>query len=570
MSSTPLLIRASALAMVVLSASPALAAPILATLAIPGEPAFVAIAKDILDVRFAIDPSIAANAGLFDDAARVPSFDSARVAALLSRIDRDLAALRTMPWRSWDVDRQIDWRWMYAAAEDARMQLAEERLYLHRACSWLEPLGNTYIALLTYAPERTDVLRQVTRGIPAMVEEMRRVVVSPTARDVTAAAGVATGILTSLDAEPPGTERDAARAALSAYAEELKGMQGLPEFTVIGATRYEEQLRRALVLPWSPRQLLAVAQRELNEVDAAMAELRPRVTPTSPPAPTPEQSALANDLDQKKLLGLYDEIARADRAFLDASDLLTVPAAVGPIYTRPTPEAMIPLGGDGGSMNPPPPFGDSNVGWWNVEHFKSDWTPEQRVQKVVVAQDNQRTGMGTYAVHEGVPGHHLQLSIARLNPNPLRSILQDNGLVEGWAMYAEEIFWRAGGLGDSPDAEYRKLGSWRFRVRRVFYDVNVECGDWTLQDGADFKDEARHGAGGVDDDILRAINWPSQLICYFAGKTQILELRDAYRAKLGPAYTDRKFNDALLAEGSIPVALIRAKLLGEPVPGVEP
>jgi uncharacterized protein (DUF885 family) len=403
-----------------------------------------------------------------------------------------------------------------------------------------------------------------------MVEEMRRVVVSPTARDVTTAAEVATGILTSLDAEPPGPERDAARAALSAYAEELKGMKGLPEFMVIGATRYEERLRRALILPWSPRQLLAVAQRELNEVDAAMAQLRPRVPSTSPFAATPEQVALAQELDQKKLLGLYDEIARADRAFLDASDLLTVPVAVGPIYTRPTPEAMIPLGGDGGSMNPPPPFGESNVGWWNVEHFKSDWTPEQRVEKVVIAQDYPRTGMGTYAVHEGVPGHHLQLSIARLNPNPLRSILQDNGLVEGWAMYAEEIFWRAGGLGDSPEAEYRKLGSWRFRIRRVFYDVNVECGDWSLQDGADFKDEAQRGKGTVDDDNERAINWPSQLICYFAGKTQILELRDAYRAKLGPAYTERKFNDALLAEGSIPVALIRAKLLGEPVPGVEP
>ena len=47
---------------------------------------------------------------------------------------------------------------------------------------------------------------------------------------------------------------------------------------------------------------------------------------------------------------------------------------------------------------------------------------------------------------------------------------------------------------------------------------------------------------------------------------QILELKDAYRKKLGPEYTDRKFHDALLAEGSLPLALIRAKLLGEPVP----
>ena len=540
------------------------AAPTLETLAIPGEAGFVAVAKDVLDARFALDPSIAAGGGLFEDAARAPSFDPRNVAALVARLDADMAALRAMPWRSWSVDRQIDWRWIYANAEDARLQLAEEKLYLHRPASWLEPVANTYIALLTYAPQRADIRERLTRAIPGMVAEMRRVAVSPTARDVKIAEGVAAGILSTLEGETPGAERDAAAAALSAYIEELKAKTDLPEFSVIGAARYEERLRRVLLLPWSPRQLLSLAQRELAETDAAMAELRPRLS--AAPTPTPEQLALAKDLDQEKLLGLYDEIPRADREFLDRSDLLMVPAGVGPIRARPTPEAMIPLTGDGGSMNPPPPIGDSNVGWWNVEHFKSDWTIEKRAERVVIAQEQRRTGMGPYAVHEGVPGHHLQLSIARLNPDPLRSLLQDNPLVEGWAMYAEEIFWRAGGLGDSPDAEYKTLASWRGRIRRVFYDVHVECGDWTLQEAGDFRSQARRGKGSVDEDILRAINWPAQLIGYFAGKMQILELKAAYREKLGDGYTERKFHDALLAEGSIPLALIRAKLLGEPIP----
>ncbi len=539
-------------------------APTLQTLAIPGETQFVIVAKDILDARFALDPSIAAGAGLFEDAGRAPSFDPSTVAALVARLDGDMAALRAMPWRGWSVDRQIDWRWVYAIAEDARLQLTEEKLYLHRPASWLEPLANTYIALLTYAPERVDIRERLTRAIPAMVAEMRRVAVSPTARDIKIADGVASGILSTLEAEAPGVERDAAATALSAYIEEMKAKTDLPEFSVIGAARYEERLRRVLLLPWSPRQLLSLAQRELAETDAALAELRPRIPPA--PAPTPAQLELAKKLNQERLLELYDEITRGDREFLDKSDLLTVPAGVGPIRTRPTPEAMIPLTGDGGSMNPPPPIGDSNVGFWNVEHFRDDWTLEKRAAKIVNLQEQRRTFMGPYAVHEGVPGHHLQLSIARLNPNPLRSLFQDNAFVEGWAMYAEEIFWRAGGLGDSPEAEYKMLGSWRGRIRRVFYDVHVECGDWTLQEAADFKNQARRGKGSVDEDILRAINWPTQLISYFAGKVQILELKAAYREKLGAEYSDREFHDALLAEGSIPMALIRAKLLGEPVP----
>jgi uncharacterized protein (DUF885 family) len=110
------------------------------------------------------------------------------------------------------------------------------------------------------------------------------------------------------------------------------------------------------------------------------------------------------------------------------------------------------------------------------------------------------------------------------------------------------------------------LESWRFRIRRVTYDVNVESGIWTLQRAADWKDAAAPGAGKIDPELQRTINYPAQLICYFAGKEQILALKAAVKAKLGAAYTEKKFNDDLLALGSIPYVFARAKLLGEPVP----
>lgn len=552
-------------ALLVLLALPASAeAPRLATIVIPGSPAFVNVARDVLDARIALDPNVASGSGLFDDAVRVPSFSPESVQAMTERLDKDLAALEKMPWRSWDVDRQVDWRWVYANAEDVRRQVAVERLYRRRPAAWLEPLAENLISLVTYAPERADLRARIEAMIPAMVAEMRRVASDVTVRDAKTADGVAQGVLTLLKSEPPSPQRDAAQSALTAYLVELKALPATaPDFAVIGADAYAWRLRHVGLSPWKPRQLMALAQRELAEVDAALAAIS-----TSPaPAPTPEQTALAKDLDQRKLLGLYDAIAEADRAFLNSSSLLTVPPGVGPIHARPTPDAMIPLTGDGGSMNPPPPFGASDVGWWNVEHFKADWSEAKRLEMVLEAANQKTTGMGPYAVHEGVPGHHLQLSIARLNANPLRSVLWDNALVEGWALYAEDVFWRAGGLGPSPDAQRHTLESWRFRIRRALYDVNVESGDWTLQDAADFKHRTLRGAGTVDEDILRTINWPAQLIGYFSGKMQILALRDAYKKKLGPTYTDKAFHDALLAEGSVPLALIRAKLLGEPVPG---
>lgn len=548
-------------------ASPASAAVTLKTLNFPGDPAFVKVAKDVVAARIELDPSVASGDGLFDDAAKAPSFAPKAVAAIVKRLDADLAALKAMPRKNWSVDRQIDWRWIAANAEDMRRVLTVEKPFAHRPGQWLEPLSGDLINLVTYAPERADLRAALVKQIPGMVAEMRRVAVNPTARDVKIADGIAEGIFALLKTEPAGPERDAAASALSGYLTDLKALKDLPEFAVIGRENYAWRLKRASLLPWTPQQLLAVAHKELTQVDAELAELKPALG--KPVEATSAQKKLAKELTQEKLLALYDDVARDDRAFLDKSELMTIPAAVGPVRARPTPDAMIPLTGDGGSMNPPPTIGESNVSWWNVEHFKPEWTEEKRLEMVMSAQNQKTTGMGPYAAHEGVPGHHLQLSLARLNGNPIRTLLYDNAMVEGWALYAERILWEAGGLGPTPEARANTLQSWRFRVRRVFYDVQVESGDWTLQEAGDFKSQALRGKGSVDEDVLRTINWPAQLIGYFSGKMQILAIKDAYKAKLGAAYSERKFHDALLAEGSIPLALIRAKMLGEPVPGLE-
>ena len=118
-------------------------------------------------------------------------------------------------------------------------------------------------------------------------------------------------------------------------------------------------------------------------------------------------------------------------------------------------------------------------------------------------------------------------------------------------------------MGETTDAEWYMLRSYRGRIRRIFYDVNAEMERWTLQEAAEW----RAGQEGVevDRDVLRAIQWPTQLIGYYAGKRQILDLREEVRAQQGEAYSERAFHDALLAEGLIPLSLVREKLLGSPV-----
>ena len=534
----------------------------LPSIAIPGDTRFVAIARDVLRVQTAVMPDFASQSGLFDDGLEPPSFKPERVAALGARLRSAMAGLRALPWRSWDVDRQIDVRWVYANAARLERELDVERLYLHRPSAWLEPVASSFIHIVTYAPQRRDALDTLTARMPAMVAEMRTLC-RPTAVDAKIAIGVLDGIVAGLKASPPAGA-DAALAALAGYRAELLALKDAEPFRVIGADNYAWRLRHATLLPWTPLALRQLAEQRLAEVDAEIARLTPTLPAEVPLSPELEQ--VAATLNQASLLRLYDRIQEEYRSFIEQKGFITIPAGVGPVKARVTPDAMVPLTGDGGSMNPPPPYIDDDTGWWNVEHFNPAMSADERRARVRRAALHRTASMGPYAVHEGVPGHHLQLAIARLNPNPLRNVFSDPVQNEGWALYAEQLMWEQGGFGPGAQSRVNMLRSWRGRIRRVVYDVNIETGLWSLQQGADWAQQAQAGQGRVGPEIQRAVNWPAQLVCYFAGKEQILQLKADCKKKMGHGYSERRFHDELLALGSVPYVFARAKMLGEAVP----
>lgn len=558
------------LGILLLSSLSAMGAPRVEDVPIPGHVEFVTVARDVLLISTEMDHSSASAAGLLDNATGVPSFSQAQIERLKTRLEADMRAMRALPWRKWSVDEQIDVRWTYANAELFRRALLVEKLYTHRPACWLEPTANNLINLVTYANDRWELQAEVLEKIPAMLAEARTVCTTPTARDVITAKGLIDGmhVLCRGEATHLPTRlreaREKADAALTAYEKELDTLKDLPLYQVVGPENYAWRYEHAMLLDKTPQQLLDFAQKELKRVDARMEALHPKL---EVPRPASEETvALARGLTREKLLSYYDDIEVENRAVLEQNNVVTIDHSVGPIRARETPDAMVPLTGDGGSMNPPPPFLPSDVGWWNVEHFHADWSDQKRVDEVVGAKEYRTNGMGPYSAHEGVPGHHLQLSVARHIADPLRNTLVDPVQNEGWALYAEELFWKIGGLGPSPDAEYHTLGSYRARVKRVIWDVQLESRTWTLQQAADFRSELPAGQGKLQPELLRAIEWPTQLICYFAGKHQILRLRQDCRKKWGAKYSARRFHDELLRVGSIPFVFARAKMLGESVP----
>ena len=143
----------------------------------------------------------AAQSGLIDDAIRVPSFAPAHVAALTQRLQADMAGLRALPWRTWSVDQQIDVRWVYANARRIDRELNVERLYLHRPGAWLETVANDLIAIVTYAPARTDAIDGIAARVPALVAEMQSIC-RPTGVDADVGQGLVDGIVGVLKDDP--------------------------------------------------------------------------------------------------------------------------------------------------------------------------------------------------------------------------------------------------------------------------------------------------------------------------------------------------------------------------------
>ncbi len=551
-------------------ASPPASVARLATIPIPGDERLVRIARDVIAAKVALNPDLASSVGLYDDAIVVPSYSPAAVARQDARFTADLAGLaklETGPGKRWSVDERIDARWLRASAEIAHRQLTVEKLWTHRYGEYLEPVGDAFISLTAYAPERVDLRLKLAALIPGMLVEMQAEVASPTSRDVTTGLGLLDGLQVAIDQLPDGAEKAGATKAIASTrtamaARVAPGAPALPEFAVIGADNYGWRLQNELLLPWTAKGLLARAESELTAVDAELSKL-PAAAPAAPA--TPEQIAQATALDRDGFLQLYTGLVANNLAALRAMKILTVPADFPTMRARETPAALVPLTGDGGSMNPPPAFGPPSDGWWNVEHFHPEMSLADRTALITGVSAASTTGLGPYAAHEGVPGHHLQLSLLR-GMDPIHTILQDGSAVEGWALYAEQLFEENGGYGTSDAAKAAMLRSYRVRIRRVYYDVNIESGTWTLQQAADWKAGTEAGKTDPDPDVLRAINWPTQLITYFAGKSQILALKEEVKAKEGASYSERAFNDALLAEGPIPIALIRAKMLRVPVP----
>ncbi|QQN73458.1 DUF885 family protein [Croceicoccus sp. YJ47] len=164
--------------------------------------------------------------------------------------------------------------------------------------------------------------------------------------------------------------------------------------------------------------------------------------------------------------------------------------------------------------------------------------------------------------HEAVPGHHHQIALQQeLDLHPLRREFgYFTAFTEGWGLYAERLGIDMG-LYDTPEKDYGRLSYEMWRACRLVVDTGIHALGWTKGQAVDFMTEhTALSAANIDAEVNRYISWPGQALGYKMGELKIRELRARAEERLGARFDLAAFNDAVIAQGPVPLDVLDAQI----------
>ena len=174
-----------------------------------------------------------------------------------------------------------------------------------------------------------------------------------------------------------------------------------------------------------------------------------------------------------------------------------------------------------------------------------------------------KTELEVIAYHEGLPGHHMQISIAQeLTGVPkFRTQYGNSAYAEGWGLYAESLAKEMPGTYQTDYAEYGRLMSEMWRAIRLVVDTGLHDKGWTEQQAYDyFRANSSVPDAAIRSEIHRYLVMPGQATSYKVGMIRIQQLRKKAETELGPKFDIRGFHDAVLGGGALPLDLLEKRV----------
>ncbi|RKX27358.1 MAG: hypothetical protein DRP47_06650 [Candidatus Zixiibacteriota bacterium] len=348
-----------------------------------------------------------------------------------------------------------------------------------------------------------------------------------------------------------------AREAMNDFSTWLSQLTPGPETAfAIGKDNFDYKLAHEYFLGMDSDSLLILGEQLLEESQQAYREYEQYVEANHQNGS--DSVFVPATFTRTDILDYYNWETEQERIFLEEHDIITVPEDIAPITVIETPpflRTMI----SGVTYQPAGPFDSVQHGYFYVRPIPDDLDRKQLEARYRYVH---RRGFKGLVIHEGYPGHHLQLQIAGRHNDPVRKWQHNMMLVEGWALYCEEIMYHKGLYGDkNPSRWLSTLGGIRFCAARIVVDVKLHIGQFTYDEAVAWMIEVLDintdsGREFIAKEVRRYCQSPTIQMSYLIGKREIMKLCEAVKAQERDSFSLKAFHDRLLAEGSIPPALL--------------
>jgi len=571
--------------------SPSIAAP--SNAAATNEDArFTAFGERIVDEFLKLDPVSATQLGDHRYDALLPDVSAKGRAARRAFAGQALAQLAKFDAHKLNREHQVD-------AILLRDQLNYIIFSVDRLQDWAwDPLtysaGNAFFTLTSreFAPLPVRLRSAIGRmeALPTFLQQAREslnparvplIHAQTAAKQNPGLNDLIDGIVAQKSALPAADQTRLVKAAATAKAAVADYQEWLDKQLVpnakgnerLGAALYDEKLRLALNSSLSRQKIRTRAEAEIRDLRSKMYVVAAGMlkghagAPSAPANPTPEQqqavieaglAIVAADVPPKdQMIPFAQQALGKAISFAKAKKIVSFPTASFNVIEMPE----YARGFSAAYADMPGPLEKDQRGFFDVMPIPTDWTAEQSASFL---REYNKWTLHELALHEGVPGHLLQLAHSNQYKSRLRAFLQSGSMIEGWACYGQDVMADAGFLNRDP--RYL-LAHYKFQMRVPVnaildqdFHVNGLTRDQAMQmmTKTAFQEEREAAGKWVRMQLSSA-----QLPTYFVGYSEWWDFRKA--AEKRPGFNLEKFHDAALSHGSPPVRLIRELTFGEPI-----
>jgi uncharacterized protein (DUF885 family) len=547
--------------------------------------AFVIYENSFLDALWKIDPDYAISVGYhkYDSLMVVPTDKSRDKMVNFTKVQLD--SLSRFDVTNLNDANKIDYRLMQNEMERIQWQIQTLRSY-HWDPSAYNVIG-TFAAILNehYAPlaKRLTNFYQRMADIPAYYKEAEKQIKNPVVELTALAADQNLGGIGIFEKDfedslkktkiPQAEQKlmlDRAKAsaeAIKGYAEWLKAFKNdHPRGFRLGKELYEAKFKYDIQSASTAQQIFNAATERKKYVHREMAKISKQLWPKyfgKRPMPADSLELISKVVDTLSVKHVAPKESAIENlipklnAFVKLKDLVTLDPSK-PLVVRKEPGYM--AGVAGASMSSPGPYDKNGNSYFNVGSL-SGWPAEKA--ESYLREYNQYT-LQILCIHEAIPGHYVQLLFANKSPSLIKSVFGNGAMIEGWAVYSEEMMLDAGYGNNEPEM---KLMWYKWNLRSVcntILDYSVHAENMSKQDALKLLiHEAFQQQAEAEGKWKRVSVTSVQLDSYYTGYKEITDLREAYKKKFGDKYKLKEFNEKFLSYGSSPVKYIKEAMLAK-------